>query len=144
MTGDDSRTTVAIIGGGPAGLTAAYELQRNSTDYKPVVFEADKMVGGISRTESHNGYRFDIGGHRFFTKVTEVEEVWHEILTDDFITRPRKSRIFYRGKYYDYPLKITNALLNIGLIESIRVGLSYVKAQLFPSKAGRNVRAMGL
>lgn len=132
--GGESRTTVAIIGGGPAGLTSAYELQRNSTDYKPVVFEADKIVGGISRTESHNGYRFDIGGHRFFTKVSEVEEVWHEILTDDFITRPRKSRIFYRGKYYDYPLKITNALMNIGLIESIRVGLSYVKAQIFPSK----------
>ena len=133
LAGDD-RQTVAIIGGGPAGLTAAYELQRNSDAYKPVVFEADHIVGGISRTESHNGYRFDIGGHRFFTKVSEVEEVWHEILTDDFITRPRKSRIFYRGKYFDYPLKITNALFNVGPIEAVRIGLSYIKAQLFPAK----------
>lgn len=130
----DDRQTVAVIGGGPAGLTAAYELQRRTTNFKPIVFESDKLVGGISRTESHNGYRFDIGGHRFFTKVSEVEEVWHEILTDDFITRPRKSRIFYRGKYYAYPLKIFNALFNMGPIESVRIGLSFLKAKMFPTK----------
>ena len=131
---DEDRATVAIIGAGPAGLTAAYELQRSSDAFKPVVLEADTLVGGISRTESHNGYRFDIGGHRFFTKVGEVEQVWKEILQDDFITRPRKSRIYYRGKYYHYPLKIMNALTNMGPVESVRIGLSYFKANFFPSR----------
>ena len=104
---DDFQTAV-IIGGGPAGLTAAYELQKRSDVIKPLVFEAGQIVGGISRTESHNGNRFDIGGHRFFTKVPEVEAMWHEVLGDDFITRPRLSRIYYRDKFYAYPLKVFN------------------------------------
>ncbi len=135
---DSDNNTVAIIGGGPAGLTAAYELQKHSSNFKPIVLEADKIVGGIARTESYKGYRFDIGGHRFFTKVSEVEEMWKEVLGDDFITRPRKSRIYYQDKYYDYPLKITNALVNIGPIEAVRIGLSYIKAQLFPSRVEEN------
>ena len=131
--------TVAIIGGGPAGLTAAYELQKHSDNHVPVVFEGGDLVGGIARTESYKGYRFDIGGHRFFTKVTEVTELWHEVLGDDFITRPRKSRIYYQGRYYDYPLKIFNALTNMGPIEAVRIGLSYLKWQFFPSKVEDNL-----
>ena len=134
MTSDTAKETAVIIGGGPAGLTAAYELQKRSEVVRPVVFEADRIVGGISRTESHNGYRFDIGGHRFFTKVPEVEEMWHEVLGDDFITRPRLSRIFYRDKFYAYPLKIFNALGNIGPYEAGRILISYMKWKVRPSK----------
>ncbi|OYX42137.1 MAG: FAD-dependent oxidoreductase [Rhodobacterales bacterium 32-67-9] len=123
---------VVVIGGGPAGLTAAYELQKRSGAHKPKVYEASDMVGGISRTESNNGYRFDIGGHRFFTKVKEVEEMWHEVLKDDFITVPRLSRIYYREKFFDYPLKLFNALTNIGPYESMRILLSYFKWQVRP------------
>lgn len=129
-----NQETAVVIGGGPAGLTAAYELQKRSDLVRPVVFEAGAIVGGISRTESHKGYRFDIGGHRFFTKVPEVEEMWEEVLQDDFITRPRLSRIYYRDKFYDYPLKIFNALGNIGPYEASRIMLSYAKWKVRPSK----------
>ena len=119
-----------IIGGGPAGLTAAVELARLSV---PVtVLERDRLVGGISRTETYKGYRFDIGGHRFFTKIGEVERFWHDVLGADFITRPRISRIFYQGKFFDYPLKAMNALSNLGLLTAISAVISYGQSQLFP------------
>ena len=126
--------TAIIVGGGPAGLTAAYELQRLSETVRPVVFEADSIVGGISRTETHNGYRFDIGGHRFFTKVREVEQMWQEVMGDDFIIRPRLSRIYYRDKFYSYPLKIFNALGNIGPYEALRIMISYMKWRVRPKR----------
>ncbi|MDH5236032.1 MAG: NAD(P)-binding protein, partial [Acidimicrobiia bacterium] len=108
-----------IIGAGPAGLTAAYQLMKAGVP--STVLEADDVVGGISRTAERDGWRFDIGGHRFFTKVGAVEDLWHEILPDeDFLTRPRMSRIFYKGKFYDYPLRAMNALRNLGPIEAIR------------------------
>ncbi len=130
----NSQVPVVVIGAGPAGLTAAYELQKRSGRHKPIVLEGSDMVGGISRTESNNGYRFDIGGHRFFTKVREVENMWKEVLGDDFITVPRLSRIYYREKFYDYPLKLFNALSNIGPYESLRILLSYFKWQVRPSR----------
>ena len=125
---------VVIIGAGPAGLTAAYILAARY-GITSTILEADDIVGGISRTVERDGWRFDIGGHRFFTKVKEVEALWHEILPDeDFMLRPRMSRIYYNGKYYDYPLKPMNALGNLGLIEAIRCVASYAWARVSPPK----------
>lgn len=119
-----------IIGGGPAGLTAAYQLVK--LGHKPIVLEKDAVLGGIARTEEYKGYRFDMGGHRFFTKVKEVDEMWHEVLKTDFLLRPRLSRIFYKGKYFAYPLKPGNALKQLGLWESAAIMFSYVRWNLFP------------
>ena len=132
-----STDPVVVIGAGPAGLTAAYEIVKRGG--KVEVFEGDAVVGGISRTVEIDGWRFDIGGHRFFTKVAAVENLWHEILPDeDFLLRPRMSRIFYDGKYYDYPLRASNALKNIGPIEAVRAVLSYVWARVRPPKDQTN------
>ena len=120
-----SRTVV--IGAGPAGLIAAYELVKNGQQ-ATVLEQADK-VGGISRTETYKGYRFDIGGHRFFTKVGEVQALWKEILGDDFIQVPRLSRIYYRNRFFDYPLSITNTLKNLGPVDSSLIVMSYLKAR---------------
>ncbi|MBE7381350.1 MAG: NAD(P)/FAD-dependent oxidoreductase [Leptolyngbya sp. SIO1E4] len=119
---------VVIIGAGPAGLTAGYELMKNGVN--SIILEKANKVGGISRTETYNGYRFDIGGHRFFTKVSEVQDIWHEILEDDFIQVPRLSRIYYDGKFYDYPLSLFKTLLNLGPIRSFLILMSYLKAKL--------------
>lgn len=128
---------IAIIGGGPAGLTAAYELVKRGDPV--IVFENDSVVGGISRTVERDGWRFDIGGHRFFTKVQPVEDLWHEILPDeDFLLRPRMSRIFYDEKYYDYPLKASNALKNLGIWEAVLCVGSYAWAQIRPPKDQAN------
>ena len=99
------------------------------------MLEATDVVGGISQTVERDGWRFDIGGHRFFTKVAEVEALWHEILPDeDFMQRPRSSRIYYQGKFFDYPLKPFNALRNLGVIEAIRCGLSFLWVRIRPPK----------
>src|SRR3954465_6584841 len=125
----DGAPEIVIIGAGPAGLTAAYQLAKRGV--ASTVLEADTVVGGISRTAERDGWRFDIGGHRFFTKVKPVEELWHEILgPGDFLLRPRMSRIFYQGKYYDYPLKATNALKNLGIVEAVLCVMSYVWARI--------------
>ena len=122
---------VGVVGAGPAGLTAAYELARHGREVE--VFEATDAVGGISQTVERDGWRFDIGGHRFFTKVPEVEALWHELLDDeDFLRRPRMSRIYYRGKLFDYPLKPVNALRNLGLLEAVRCLASYLWVRLRP------------
>ena len=96
-----------IIGAGPAGLTAGVELSK--LGFSSVIFEADDCVGGLARTVDYKGYRFDIGGHRFFTKVDFVEDFWREIMGDDFLARPRLSRIYYRGRFFDYPIRPANA-----------------------------------
>lgn len=123
---------VTIIGAGPAGLTAAYELA--SRGRPVVIYEASDQIGGISRTETYRGYRFDIGGHRFYTKVDEVERLWHTVLGDDFIERPRLSRIFYNGHFYHYPLKLQETLYQLGPAESIAILASYLAAQVAPQK----------
>jgi protoporphyrinogen oxidase len=129
----DDDPSVVIIGAGPAGLTAAFELMK--AGHRSTVIEADEIVGGISRSVERDGYRFDIGGHRFFTKVPEVEALWHEILPDeDFLLRPRMSRIYYQGKYYDYPIKPMNALRNLGPVEAVRCVLSYLAVKVRPPK----------
>ena len=119
---------VVIIGAGPAGLTAAYELSKHGVP--AVVLEADNTVGGISRTVNYKGYLFDIGGHRFFTKWDEVNQVWNEILADKFLARPRLSRIFYRKKFFYYPLRAKNALFGLGPIETVRIVFSYLRSRL--------------
>jgi protoporphyrinogen oxidase len=128
---------VVVIGAGPAGLTAAYQLVKR--EIPVTVLEGDAMVGGISRTAEREGWRFDIGGHRFFTKVPQVEALWHEILpADDFIMRPRMSRIHYNGRLFDYPLKAMNALRGLGLLEAVRCVLSYAWARVRPPKDQSN------
>ena len=122
-----------IIGAGPAGLTAAYELSKRGQ--RVVVLEADsRYVGGLSRTVEYRGYRFDIGGHRFFSKSQEVEDLWTEILGPDLLERPRSSKIFYGGQFYAYPLKPLEALSQLGLIESALCVLSFLKARLNPMR----------
>ena len=123
---------VVIIGAGPAGLTAAYELIKRGV--KPFVVDKDSKVGGLARTEIYKGYRFDIGGHRFYTKVNEVENLWNEVLGKDFRKVSRLSRIFYKGKFYDYPLNISNTISNLGVVESLLILLSYLKWKIFPHK----------
>ncbi len=135
MTEKSSRCI--IIGAGPAGLTAGLELAR--AGHEPIVFEMDDQVGGISRTVEYKGYRFDIGGHRFFTKVGRVHDWWMDILENEFLLRPRLSRIYYNGKFFDYPLKPVNALKNLGPIEAVLIGLSYMKAQAFPHREEKNL-----
>ena len=130
---------VIVMGAGPAGLTAAYELSKAGV--KSVVLEQDNVVGGISRTVNYKGYRYDIGGHRFFTKVKPVEQFWEEILGDQFLDRPRLSRIFYKKKFFSYPLKPTNALFGLGLLETTRCMLSYAWARVAPRKPEDNFEA---
>ena len=122
---------VFVIGAGPAGLTAAYLLTQEAIP--TTVIEMDeRYVGGISRTENYKGYLFDIGGHRFFSKSKEVVDLWNEILPDDFIERPRLSRIYYNGRFFSYPLKAFEALNNLGYLESALCVLSYLHKQVFP------------
>ncbi len=137
MSSSEHNTDVAIIGAGPAGLTAAYLLSKGG--YKVTVIEKDPhYVGGISRTVEHEGFRFDIGGHRFFSKAKEVVDLWNEILPDDFIQRPRMSRIYYEGKFYSYPLRAFEALGNLGLVRSTLCMASFAKAKAFPRRTVRS------
>jgi len=128
--------TVVIIGGGPAGLTAAFQLSKYGVP--AVVLEADTQVGGLARTLNYKGYLFDIGGHRFFSKWDEVNQIWDQILGGKFMERPRLSRIYYTKRFFVYPLEVRNALTGLGPIESIRILASYVKSQLRPAPKEEN------
>lgn len=121
---------VVVLGGGPAGLTAGYQLVKQG---KPVVIlEATDMLGGIARTEVRDGYRFDLGGHRFFTKVKEVDDLWHEIMKEEFLKRPRQSRIYWNDKFLEYPLEGMDVIRQLGVIELSRCMASYLWAQAKP------------
>ena len=123
---------VVIIGAGPAGLTAAYVLSKAGA--QSIVLEKDQVVGGLARTVNYKGYYFDIGGHRFFTKVEAVEKIWKEVLAENLLRRNRLSRIYYNNKFFYYPLRPLNALLGLGVWNSILIFFSYLASQLFPSK----------
>ena len=129
---DQSPTSqnVVVIGAGPAGLTAALELSKSSVPC--TVLEAGTVPGGLAKTDEYKGYRFDIGGHRFFTKVRLVEELWHELLPQDFLECTRLSRIYYRGRYFKYPLEPWDALRGLGLGNAVACLGSYLYARLFP------------
>jgi len=129
----DPHHEVVVIGAGPAGLTAAYMLSKRGV--AATIVEADNVVGGISRTAVRDGWRFDIGGHRFFTKVKPVNDLWFEILgPGEFLRRPRMSRIYYRKKFYDYPIVAMNALKNLGPVEATRCMASYAWVRVRPPK----------
>jgi len=128
--------SVVIIGAGPAGLAAGYEL--TCRNISPIILERDNTVGGIARTESYKGYYFDIGGHRFFSKDEGINQLWEEILGPDFLKVNRLSRIYYQGKFFQYPLRPRNALFNLGPVESLLVLLSYCRARLAPRSAEDN------
>ncbi|KAF0220991.1 MAG: protoporphyrinogen [Geobacteraceae bacterium] len=121
---------VVIIGAGPAGLTAAYELTREGIPV--VLFEQGTAPGGIARTAEYRGFRFDIGGHRFFTKHLIVRSLWQSLLGDDLLTRPRLSRIYYAGRFFDYPLKPLNVLKNLGAVTSLLILASYLRRMIRP------------
>ncbi len=132
-----SPKSVICIGAGPAGLTAAYHLCKAGA-FVTVLERDPTKVGGLSRTETYKGFRFDIGGHRFFSKSAEIESLWDEILGDQFILRPRKSRIYYQNNLFDYPLKAFNALTKLGVLESFLCMASYAKAKLTPISEPKN------
>jgi protoporphyrinogen oxidase len=128
---------VAVLGGGPAGLTAGYLLAKQG---RPViVFEAEDQVGGLAKTEVRDGYRFDLGGHRFFTKSEEVNSLWHEVMNEEFLKRPRMSRIYWNGKFLDYPLNGTDVIKKLGPIELFRSGMSYLWALIKPKGREENL-----
>jgi protoporphyrinogen oxidase len=121
---------VVVIGAGPAGLTAAYLLSKQGV--RVTVLEGSDTVGGLSQTAQYKGFRFDIGGHRFFTKIQPVQELWEEVLGDQFISVPRLSRIYYDGKFFDYPLKAGNALKGLGVVKAASILLSWLKWRFKP------------
>jgi protoporphyrinogen oxidase len=125
MTTENSQTTL-VLGGGPAGLTAAYQLGKAGAD--AIVLEAEEQVGGLAKTVEVDGYRFDLGGHRFFTKSIEVDALWHEVLGDEFLLRPRMSRIYWNKRYLDYPLRGPDVLRKLGPVELSRCMASYLRA----------------
>ncbi len=131
MTHDTSQTTL-VLGGGPAGLTAGYLL--GQANRSALVFEADDQVGGIAKTVERDGYRFDLGGHRFFTKSIEVDTLWHEVLGDEFLRRPRMSRIYWNNRYLDYPLRGPDVIRKLGPVELARCMGSYARAAVRRNK----------
>jgi len=127
---------VVVCGAGPAGLTAAYLLGRSGI--RVILLEATAEVGGLARTARYKQYAFDIGGHRFFTKIGPVQAMWEELLGDDLIDVPRLSRIHYRGRFFQYPLRATDALLGLGVWRTARVLGSYLWSKVHPSPTEDN------
>ena len=132
----NSAGKLVIVGAGPSGLAAALEATKNSNDV--LVFESSNHLGGLSRTIGFEDCLFDVGPHRFFTKNAEVNQLFNEILGNDQIRVKRLTRIFFKGKYFNYPITPLNALLGLGVFNSIAIFVSYafarVKALVFPSQ----------
>src|SRR4051812_40997947 len=124
----ETRGRSIVIGAGPAGLTAGYTFAKHGVP--ATVLEAEDQVGGLAKTVERDGYRFDLGGHRFFTKASEVDALWHEVLDDEFLLRPHMSRIYWNGKFLDYPLRGTNVIRKLGPVELTRASLSYMRASM--------------
>ena len=124
--------TTLVLGAGPAGLTAAYVLGK--AGHKAVVLEAERQVGGLAKTVEIDGFRFDLGGHRFFTKAHEVEALWDEIMGDELLLRPRMSRIYWNNKFLDYPLRGPDVIRKLGPVELTRCVASYAKAAALPKR----------
>ncbi len=127
---------IAVLGAGPAGLTAGYLLAQAGR--RVVVLEAEDQAGGLAKTVERDGYRFDLGGHRFFTKNAEVDALWHEIMKEEFLLRPRMSRIHWNGRFLDYPLNGSDVIRKLGPVELTRAFLSYVVAAVKPKGAEEN------
>ena len=121
---------VVVLGAGPAGLTAGYMLAKQG--HPVVIVESTDHVGGIARTQVRDGYRFDLGGHRFFTKVKEVDDLWHEIMKEEFLKRPRQSRIYWNDKFLEYPLQGMDVIRKLGPVELTRCMASYLWAAVKP------------
>jgi protoporphyrinogen oxidase len=148
MNNQDKKQAL-IIGAGPAGLTAAYELLEK-TDIKPIIFEATADIGGISKTVNYKGNRIDIGGHRFFSKSDRVMQWWQNIISLEevanteeekfMMVRSRLSRIFYLRKFFDYPISLNfTTLRNLGLVRILKIGFSYLRVRLFPIKPEKSL-----
>jgi protoporphyrinogen oxidase len=131
-----SENRVVIVGAGPAGLAAAYECVKGGI--QPFVLERADKVGGISRTERYKGYYLDVGGHRFFTKMERINQLWHGILGEHFLKVQRLSRIYYKGRFFNYPLTFNNAIIKLGIAESLLIVMSYLKAQILPYPEEQN------
>src|SRR6476620_9978617 len=136
MTHETSETTL-VLGGGPAGLTAGYLLGKLGRDV--LVLEAEDQVGGLAKTVERDGYRFDLGGHRFFTKALEVDDLWHEVLGDEFLRRPRMSRIYWNNRFLDYPLRGPDVVRKLGPIELTRCMASYLRAAVRRNKVDESL-----
>ena len=126
------RYPVVILGAGPAGLTAAFELVR--LGIKPVVLEMGTAAGGLARTVDYKGYLLDVGGHAFYTKISAVERIWKDVLGTDLIDRPHRSSIYYRKRFFRYPVEALDALKGLGILESLRCGSSFIAANVRPPR----------
>jgi len=133
-TGEELGT--AVLGAGPAGLTAAFLLARRGIP--GTVLEADGTVGGLAKTVVFDDYRFDLGGHRFYTKLGPVQKLWEEMLGEELLTRERMSRIYFNGRFFNYPLRAEDVVRGLGLIESIRCGLSYARSRRLGRRRAAN------
>ena len=128
---------VIILGAGPAGLTAAYELSGKGVS--SIVLERDSVVGGLAKTVDYKGHLFDLGGHRFYTKIALIERIWREVLGTDFLARPRLSRIYYRSRFFNYPLDPADVVRGLGPLEILMCGLSFLRSHVFPQKPETNL-----
>ena len=160
---NQAKKTVVIIGAGPAGLTAAFELLKSDKHLKPIIFEASDCLGGIAKTVNYRGNRMDMGGHRFFSKSDRIMQWWQNIMPIQnlnegqeisnpplrdgdvkndkvLLIRKRLSRIFFLKKFFDYPIALnSNTIYNLGLVRMFKIVLSYLTVKIFPIKREKSL-----